>query len=115
MKINSLAPKISNNFNDSLIKLGRRVRKEGSFASKLNKFTEGRGMNPGRGAFLALISVCTLIPRFMQARDADERSEILRRDVTSILTITFAMKAIKAGLSALMAKKSGLQIGRAHV
>ncbi len=110
MKINSLAPKISNNFNDSLIKLGRRVRKEGSFASKLNKFTEGRGMNPGRGAFLALISVCTLIPRFMQARDADERSEILRRDVTSILTITFAMKAIKAGLSALMAKKSGLPL-----
>lgn len=110
MKISSFAPKISNNFSDSLIKLGRSVEKKGSFASKLNTFTEGRGMNSGRGAFLALISVCTLIPRFAQARDADERSEILRRDVTTILTITFAMKAIKAGLSALMAKKSGLPL-----
>ncbi len=110
MKINNTAPKISQNFNNALIKLGRNVQKDGSFAQKVNKFTEGRGMNSGRGAFLALISSCTLIPRFLQARDADERSEIVRRDVTTILTITFAMKAIKAGLSVLMAKKSGLPL-----
>ncbi len=110
MKINSTAPKFSGGFNNNLIKLGRSVKKDGNFASKLNRFTEGRGMNPGRGAFLALISLCTLIPRFLQARDNDERSEIIRRDVTSILTITFAMKAIKAGLSVLMAKKSGLPL-----
>lgn len=110
MKINNAVPKVSQNFNNTLIKLGRSVQKDGSFASKVNKFTEGRGINPGRGAFLALISICTLVPRFLQARDADERSEIVRRDVTTILTITFAMKAIKAGLSALMAKKSGLPL-----
>lgn len=110
MKINNTAPKISQNFNNTLIKLGRSVQKDGSFASKVNKFTEGRGINPGRGAFLALISICTLVPRFLQARDTDERSEIVRRDVTTIVTITFAMKAIKAALSALMAKKSGLPL-----
>ncbi len=110
MKINSAASRISNNFSDNLIKLGRSVKTEGSWTSKVNKFTEGRGMNSGRGAFLALISVCTLVPRFLKARDNDERSEILRRDVTTILTITFAMKAIKAGLSKLMAKKSGLPL-----
>lgn len=109
-RISSFAPKISNNFNDSLVKLGRSVRKEGGFASRLNKFTEGRGVNSGRGAFLALISICTLVPRFLKARDNDERSEIVRRDVTTILVITFAMKAIKAGLSKLMAKKSGLPL-----
>ncbi len=106
MKINS----VSQNFNNTLIKLGRSVQKKGSFASKVNKFTEGRGINPGRGAFLALISICTLVPRFLQARDADERSEIVRRDVTTIVVITLAMKAIKAALSSLMAKKSGLPL-----
>ena len=108
MRINSLAPKISNAVGAGLTKLGKAAQTNGSMASKLNKFTEGRGMNPGRGAFLALIFACTLIPRFLKARDADERSEILRRDVTTILTISFAMKAIKAGLSDLMAKKKGL-------
>jgi len=110
MKINNVAPKISNTFSEGLIKLGRKVQTKDSFASKVNRFTEGRGINSGRGAFLALISICTLVPRFLQARDNDEKSEIVRRDVTTILTITFAMKAIKAGLSVLMAKKSGLPL-----
>ncbi len=108
MKINSIAPKISNMIGASITNLGIASQKSGSMADKLNNFTEGRGMNPGRGSFLALIFSCTLIPRFLKARDADEKSEILRRDVTTILTITFAMKAIKAGLSDLMAKKKGL-------
>jgi len=106
--VNSIAPKISNAVGEGLVRLGQASQKSGSFVDKLNKFTEGRGMNPGRGAFLALIFSCTLIPRFLKARDADEKSEILRRDVTTILTITFAMKAIKAALSDLMAKKKGL-------
>lgn len=108
MRIDNLAPKISSVVGSGLMQLGRATQKSGSFVSGLNKFTEGRGINPGRSAFLALIFSCTLIPRFLKARDADERSEILRRDVTTILTITFAMKAIKAGLSDLMAKKKGL-------
>ncbi len=108
MKIDNIAPKISTAVGQGLVNLGRAAQKNGSAVDKLNKFAEGRGINPGRGAFLALIFSCTLIPRFLKARDADEKSEILRRDVTTILTITFAMKAIKAGLSDLMAKKKGL-------
>lgn len=108
MKIGNLAPRISNVIGTGISGLGRAVQRSGSFTDKVNRFTEGRGINPGRGAFLALISTCTLIPRFLKARDADERSEILRRDVTTILTIVFAMKAIKAGLSDLMAIKKGL-------
>ncbi len=108
MRIDNIAPKISNAVGQNLVKLGQAAQKNGSVVDRLNKFTEGRGMNPGRGAFLALIFSCTLIPRFLKARDIDEKSEILRRDVTTILTITFAMKAIKAGLSDLMAKKKGL-------
>ena len=57
MKINSAASRISNNFSDNLIKLGRSVKTEGSWTSKVNKFTEGRGMNSGRGAFLDRKSV----------------------------------------------------------
>lgn len=110
MKISNIAPKITSGLKNATLNLGKNVQNKGSFASKLNKFTEGRGINPGRGAFLALIFSCTLIPRFLKARDDDERSEILRRDVTTILTITFAMKAIKAGACGLMAKKSGLPL-----
>lgn len=108
MEISSITPKIAATVGAGITEIGRAAQKKSSFASNINKFAEGRGINPGRGAFLALIFSCTLIPRFLKARDADERSEILRRDVTTILTITFAMKAIKAGLSDLMAKKKGL-------
>ena len=80
MKINSIAPKISNMIGTSITNLGIASQKSGSMADKLNNFTEGRGMNPGRGSFLALIFSCTLIPRFLKARDADEKSEILRRE-----------------------------------
>lgn len=110
MKISNIAPKISQGLKNASLNLGKSVQNKGSLASKLNQFTEGRGINPGRGAFLALIFSCTLIPRLLKARDDDERSEILRRDVTTILIITFAMKAIKAGACGLMAKKSGLPL-----
>ena len=111
MQINSIAPKITNtSFKGGLSRLGQSVQKKDSFASKLNNFAEGRGMNIGRAAFLALIASCTLIPRFLKARDDDERSEIIRRDVTTILTISFAMKALKAGACQLMAKKSGIPL-----
>lgn len=110
MAISGLGPKISSYASNAFLKLGKNLQDKKSVASKINKFAEGRGINPGRGAFLALIFSCTLIPRFLKARDDDERSEILRRDVTTILTICFAMKAIKAGSCRLMAKQSGLPL-----
>ncbi len=110
MKINSLAPKIANTARNGLAKLGQQVQTSDSFSSKLNKFTEGRGVNCARSAFLALVYSCTLIPRFLKARDNDERAEILRRDITTLFTICFGMKAIKAGACALMGKKAGLPL-----
>ncbi len=110
MPIHSVAPRIANSFKNGLSHLGQSVQRKGSLASKLNNFAEGRGINIGRSAFLVLIASCTLIPRFLQARDDDERSEIIRRDVTTILTISFAMKALKAGACQLMAKKSGIPL-----
>lgn len=108
--INSLAPRIADTARSGLVKLGQKVQNSQTFAAKANRFTEGRGVNCARGAFLALVYSCTLIPRFLKARDNDERAEILRRDITTLFTICFAMKAIKAGACSLMAKKSGLPL-----
>lgn len=110
MRISSISPKASQALKSCMSNLGQSVQKQGTIANKINKFTEGRGMNPGRGAFLALIFSCTVIPRYLKARDEDERSEILRRDLTTILTICFAMKAIKAGACNLVGKASGLPL-----
>lgn len=110
MRISNIAPKVSSALGEGMKNLGRSVQKQGSITSKINKFTEGRGVNCARGAFLAMVYSCTLIPRFLKARDNDERSEILRRDIVTLFTICFAMKAIKAGACSLMAKKSGLPL-----
>lgn len=110
MRISNIAPKVSSALSEGMTNLGRNVQKNGSLSSKINKFTEGRGVNCARGAFLTMVYSCTLIPRFLKARDNDERSEILRRDIVTLFTICFAMKAIKAGACSLMAKKSGLPL-----
>lgn len=110
MQINKIASAIGQQMSSGVTKIGRAVQKPDSFVQKANKFVEGRGMNPGRSAFLALVYSCTLIPRLLKARDKDERLEILRRDLVTVTTICFAMKALKAGSCQIAAKKTGLPL-----
>jgi len=75
---------------------------------KVGKFFEADGFNMGGAAFNTLILSAVVAPRMIQARDADERREILTRDATTILTLLFAMKGLKAGFSKAMSKVNGL-------
>ena len=73
-----------------------------------NKFFETDGFNMGSTAFNTLIMTAVVLPRLVQARDNDERREILTRDMTTVLTLLFAMKGINAGLSKLVSNATGL-------
>ncbi len=75
---------------------------------KANKFFETDGFNFGSTAFNSLVMGAVILPRFIQARDNDERREILTRDTTTIATLLFAMKGINAGLSKAVSKATGL-------
>lgn len=120
MQINKIAPKVVSTLKKSASKarssvsagvtrIGENIEKGGKWHG-INKFVQGEGINPGRGAFLVLITTCTLIPRLLKARDDDEKREILTRDIATILTICFAMKGLEAGFSKLASKKSGLNL-----
>ena len=83
---------------------------------------ESKGINVARPLFYTVITSCTLIPRLIQStkRDIasskknggpvqwDETSNILRRDVTTILTILFAMEGLGSIMAHKGSKKSGV-------
>lgn len=83
---------------------------------------ESDWINVARPIFLGLITTCTLIPRVIQSakRDIesskknggpvqwDETSNILRRDVTTIITILFAMKGLGSIMAHNASKRSGI-------
>ncbi len=75
---------------------------------KINKFFEPDGISIAPYAFMGLISGFVVAPRVVKARDDDERREILTRDVLTVATLLFAMKALSAGFSKIASKKTGL-------
>lgn len=82
---------------------------------KINKFFEPDGISMAPYAFMGLISGFVVVPRVIKARDADERREILTRDVLTIATLLFAMKALSAGFSKIASKKTGLVLTNGKV
>ncbi len=86
--------------------------KSGKGLQKAAKFFEADGFNMNTIAFNTLLLSAVIGPRILQARDADERREILTRDSITILTILFAMKGLKAGFSKLMTKPTGLVLAK---
>lgn len=103
--------------------LGAKV--DPSNASQLSKAAssfECKGVDIARPMFYTLITGCTLVPRLIQAakRDIesskkndgpvqwDETSNILRRDITTILTILFAMEGMGVAMALFGSKKSGV-------
>lgn len=102
--------------------LGKKVAPNGDgVLSKLAPKLESNWINVARPMFYVLITGFTLVPRLIQStkRDIesskknggpvqwDETSNILRRDVTTILTILFAME----GLGSLMAHRASKNKG----
>lgn len=103
--------------------LGQKVSPDA--AGKLSKLApnlESDWINVARPMFYVLISGFTLIPRLIQStkRDIesskknggsiqwDETANNLRRDVTTILTILFAMKGLGAVMAHKASKSSGI-------
>ena len=95
---------------------------QNTWLSKHASSLESNWINVARPIFYTLITCFTLIPRLIQStkRDIesskknggpvqwDETSNILRRDITTILTILFAMEGMGAGMGLLGSKKSGI-------
>ena len=95
---------------------------QNTWLSKHASSLESNWVNVARPIFYTLITCFTLIPRLIQStkRDIesskknggpvqwDETSNILRRDITTILTILFAMEGMGAGMGLLGSKKSGI-------
>lgn len=93
-----------------------------SWLSKNAQSLESNWVNVARPIFYTLITCFTLVPRLIQStkRDIasskknggpvqwDETSNILRRDITTILTILFAMEGMGAAMGLNASKKSGI-------
>ncbi len=112
-----LINKIGANLSKVSKKVGKAVLSESADASKTkkvlekaNNFLQGEGYNPGRGAYYLLMGGFVVAPRLLKAREPDEFREILTRDVTTVATILFAMKALQSGMCSLAQKKSGITL-----
>lgn len=95
---------------------------QNTWLSKNAASLESNWINVARPIFYTLITGFTLVPRLIQStkRDIesskknggpiqwDETSNILRRDITTILTILFAMEGMGAGMGLAASKKSGI-------
>ena len=93
-----------------------------NWLSKNAASLESNWINVARPVFYVLITGFTLIPRLIQSakRDIesskknggpvqwDETSNILRRDITTILTILFAMEGMGAAMGLKASKQSGI-------
>ena len=84
--------------------------------SKAASSLECKGIDIARPMFYTLITGCTLVPRLIQSAKRknggpvqwDETSNILRRDITTILTILFAMEGLGVAMALFGSKKSGV-------
>ncbi len=91
----------------------------GSAASFVNKVTgsgiigkaaqalEFEGINLSFPMLLGVMSGGIILPRTRQAKDEYDKSEILRRDITTCLTMCFAEKELRKGFSKLNENKTG--------
>ncbi len=109
--------KITSYAADATKKLGKTIlnnKPEGAALSKglnkVNDFFQGKSYNPGQGAYYVLMGGFVIAPRLLQAREPDEFREILTRDVTTVLTLLFAMKGLKSGMCSAAQKKAGLSL-----
>lgn len=98
------------NLGKTILDDGKNTEKARRIIQKTNHFIQGESYNPGRGAYYFLMSACVVGPRLLKARDEDEKREILTRDVTTITTMLFAMKALQAGMCNIAQKKTGLPL-----
>lgn len=102
--------------------LGEKVSPDaGTKLSKLAGNIESDWINVARPVFLTLITGFTLVPRIIQSAKRDmktskekndknewtETKNILRRDVTTIITILFAMKGLNSIMAHNATKKTG--------
>jgi len=58
----------------------------------------------------AVIAVCVLLARFLQARNNDERREILTRDTGMVFTAIYAVPLLKKVASMFINKKTGIPV-----
>ncbi|GBF23481.1 hypothetical protein tpqmel_0885 [Candidatus Gastranaerophilus sp. (ex Termes propinquus)] len=109
MSIANVAPRITPHINN----FGKKVLTSKPL-EKANRLLEMNGVNFNPHVFLwGLMFGGVLAPRLIQAKkrctgEGDEVREIFTRDLTSILTLTLGMKAIKGTIAGKAAKKDGL-------
>lgn len=106
--VSSAATEVSKRVGKAILNNKPDGQKLANGLKRVNNFLQGEAYNPGRGAYYTLISAFVVIPRLMQVREPDEFREVLTRDVTTILTILFAMKGLKAGMCTKAQKDSGI-------
>jgi len=63
-----------------------------------------------REAQFAILALCVLVSRYVQARNKDERREILTRDVGMVITAVYGVPIFKKIVSNLINEKTGLPI-----
>ena len=78
------------------------------FIGKFARGMEFEGINVSFPLLLSIMGFGILLPRTRQAKDKYDREEILRRDVTTCVTMCFAEKALRKGFSKASEKSSGM-------
>ncbi len=79
--------------------------------AKVGNFTElTSNASLTRKAFLALSLVFILGGRYFNARNSDERREVLTRDLSSIIAAIYAVPVMKNGYAKMNAKTTGVPV-----
>jgi len=76
----------------------------------LGRAFEFDGFNFSLSGLLLILYGATIIPRYVKARDKDEKREILIRDITTLTTLIFARRSIQNVVSRMCSKASGLAL-----
>ncbi len=109
-RITSFASNVTGKIGETIINSTSDPKNAGNILRKVNGVIQGEGINPGRGAYHFMMWGCVIVPRLLEAREPDEFREILTRDVTTVATMLFAMKGIKAGMCASAQKEAGMNL-----
>ena len=116
-RIKKGATRITENIGDKVDVVVSGTAKKDNFWKKIIKAYEPNGVDNSFFGMATLMLGAVLAPRIVTAakrnpdnKEAtkDEMMEILFRDVTTILTMLFGLKALKAGISGITSKLNGL-------
>ncbi len=87
--------------------IGKVISEKNGLLAKFAKAFEFDGYNVSLMGLISACSIGVVIPRFVQAREENERKEVLFRDTTTIATIIFAAKAVQHIFAGICTKFTG--------